>query len=67
MSAHKFNIGQSVHYIGGGAGNVYKIVQTLPPEDGVLQYRIKSAYEPHQRLVKEHELYPDFNQTPEAP
>jgi hypothetical protein len=30
--------------------------ELLPPEDGVFQYRIKNANEPHERMVKEHEL-----------
>jgi hypothetical protein len=32
------------------------VTELLPPEDGVFQYRIKNANEPHERMVKEHEL-----------
>jgi hypothetical protein len=35
---------------------VLKITQRLPPQGGDFQYRIKSANEPHDRVVKESEL-----------
>jgi hypothetical protein len=61
VSNHKFKIGQSVNYASGpfgagGAGNVYKITQLLPPEGDDFQYKIKSAAEPHERVVKESQL-----------
>jgi hypothetical protein len=61
LSNHKFKIGQSVNYksgpIGAGRGSgVYKITQLLPPEGDDLQYKIKSAAEPHERVVKESQL-----------
>ena len=58
MSRHKFKIGQLVHYLGrGGAYGIYRVTQLLPPaEDEAFQYRIKNANEPHERVVKEHEL-----------
>jgi hypothetical protein len=61
VSNHKFKIGQSVNYTSGpfgsgGAGNVYKITQLLPPEGDDFQYKIKSAAEPHERVVKESQL-----------
>ena len=61
MSNHKFKIGQSVNYksgpIGAARGNgVYKITQLLPPEGDDFQYKIKSAAEPHERVVKESQL-----------
>jgi hypothetical protein len=57
VSRHKFKIGQLVYYLGrGGAFDVYQVTQLLPPEDGVFQYRIKNTNEPHERMVKEHEL-----------
>jgi hypothetical protein len=34
----------------------YKIVCQLPDEGGELQYRVKSARESHERVVKESEL-----------
>lgn len=60
MSSHKFKIGQSVSYtsgpFGGSASGVYKITQLLPPEGDDFQYKIKSAAEPHERVVKESQL-----------
>jgi hypothetical protein len=61
VAHHKFKIGQSVTYTSGpfsagGASNVYKITQLLPPEGDDFQYRIKSAAEPHERVVKESQL-----------
>ena len=61
MSDHKFRIGQSVHYMSGPHGrgtsiDVYRVTQLLPPEGDERQYRIKSANEPHERVVKESQL-----------
>jgi hypothetical protein len=64
VSDHKFKIGQSVHYTSGPYGrgspnDVYKVTQLLPPEGDDRQYRIKSASEPHERVVKESQLARD--------
>ena len=64
LSDHKFKIGQTVHYTSGpygrgGTGGIYKITQLLPPEGDDRQYRIKSASEPHERVVKESQLIRD--------
>ena len=57
MSGHKFKIGQLVNYLTrGGSLGVYQVTQLLPPEGEAFQYRIKNAKEPHERVVKEHEL-----------
>ena len=62
LSEHKFKVGQTVHFTsgpygrGGGGGGAYKVTQLLPPEGDDCQYRIKSANEPHERLVKESQL-----------
>jgi hypothetical protein len=58
VSNHKFKIGQSVNYKSGQIGaarssGVYKITQLLPPEGDDFQCKIKSAAEPHERVVKE--------------
>ena len=58
---HKFKIGQSVSYTSGpfgrgSANDIYKIVQLLPHEGDDYQYWIKSANEPHERIVKESNL-----------
>ena len=64
MASHKYKIGQSVHYtsnvlrrFGGveGIGN-FQIVKLLPADGGDLQYRIKSATEPYERVAKENQL-----------
>jgi hypothetical protein len=57
MSGHKYKVGQIVHYISHETtSGTYKVTQLLPPEGAVYQYRIKNANEPHERVVKEHEL-----------
>ena len=56
----KFKVGQTVYYTTGIASrrrnHVFKIMQWLPPEGCDYQYRIKSADEPFDRVVKESEL-----------
>jgi hypothetical protein len=61
LSDYRFKIGQTVSYTSGpygrgGASGVYKITQLLPLEGDDRQYRIKSASEPHERVVKESQL-----------
>jgi hypothetical protein len=61
MSQHKFKVGQSVNYTSGpfgrgGSSGTYKVTHLLPPEGDDRQYRIKSANEPHERVVKESQL-----------
>ena len=61
MSNHKFKVGQTVLYASGPHGRgassgVYKVTQVLPSEGDDRQYRIKSAAEPHERVVKESQL-----------
>ena len=60
MSDHKFKVGQMVHYSGSYPSSwregVFKIMQLLPPQGGDYQYRIKSANEPYDRVVRESEL-----------
>jgi hypothetical protein len=58
---HKFKVGQSVSFSSGpfgrgGSNGIYKVIQLLPPEGDDYQYRIKSAAEPHERVVKESQL-----------
>ena len=63
-SNHKFKIGQSVNYtsgrfvFAGSARGIYKITQLLPPDGDDFQYKLKSAAEPHERMVKESQLTP---------
>jgi hypothetical protein len=57
LTEHKFKIGQRVNYFGRErASGVYVITQLLPSEGDAFQYRIKNVNEPHERVVKEHEL-----------
>jgi hypothetical protein len=58
MSEHKFKIGQLVRYGPPGERKiVYTILQRLPSESGSEpRYRIKTAGEPHARVVAEAEL-----------
>jgi hypothetical protein len=57
VSGHKFRIGELVNYLSRErASGVYQITQLLPPEGEAFQYRIKNINEPHERVVKEHEL-----------
>jgi hypothetical protein len=61
MDHHKFKVGQTVHYTSGlygrgQHGDVFKIIQQLPPQGGDYQYRIKNANEPYDRVAKESEL-----------
>jgi len=61
MSNHKFKVGQTVNYtprfIGTvSADAVFKITRLLPAADAELQYRIRSASEPYERVAKESQL-----------
>ena len=65
-AAHRFPIGNFVTfeakllarkgaYFGKGP---YEVLAHLPEDRGVLQYRIKSSFEPCQRVAKETDLVP---------
>ena len=61
MNNHKFKVGQTVNYaprfIGTVSANaIFKITRLLPAEDDELQYRIRSASEPYERVAKESQL-----------
>jgi hypothetical protein len=61
MAGHKFSVGQAVQYTSGTSDHgrssgVYTVMKLLPPEGDDHQYRIKSADEPHERVVKESQL-----------
>jgi len=53
MSDHKFKIGEGSLNVPGGA---YVIVRQLPGHNGEFEYQIKSAREPHDRVVRESQL-----------
>ncbi len=60
--SHKFRIGQLVEFRPqkgsaiSPARGAYEILKQLPERDGEVQYRIKSAYEEHERIASESEL-----------
>jgi hypothetical protein len=59
--SHRFRPGQSVRFCRGypyrdAAEGSYEVIRQLPHSDGDYQYRIKSARERHERVVKEREL-----------
>lgn len=58
---HKYNVGTSVYFQGGGmmpgARSTYKIVRQLPVErDNRLTYRIKNVAESFERIADEEQL-----------
>ena len=60
MALHKFKIKQAVEFVAiyhtqKPLGR-FEIVRPLPTEHGVLQYRIKSLTDGHERVVRESEL-----------
>ncbi|MFZ0152254.1 MAG: hypothetical protein WAM72_28635 [Xanthobacteraceae bacterium] len=58
MSNHKFKIGDTVFLEGSlnVPGGAYVIVRQLPGHNGEFEYQIKSAREPHDRVVRESQL-----------
>jgi hypothetical protein len=61
MTTHKFKLGRSVFlqptmFNRDAARGAFEVTKQLPERDGQLEYRIKSASEPHERVVKENEL-----------
>jgi hypothetical protein len=61
MTEHKYQIGEDVHLEHSLTvkGGIYVVTRLLPEHDGEFQYRIKSAAEPHERVVRESQLTPD--------
>jgi hypothetical protein len=61
MSAYKFAVGQTVRFSPdrnqeGTARGSFKIVRLLPEEANLLQYRVKSQLDGHERVVREDQL-----------
>ncbi len=58
MTEHKYQIGEDVHLERSLTvkGGMYVVTKLLPEHDGEFQYRIKSAAEPHERVVRESQL-----------
>ena len=57
---HKFQVGQSVDLIPSivrrAAKGTYEIIRLIPDNEDDPQYRVKSAAEPHERVVPESQL-----------
>ena len=61
MSAHKFSVGQTVRFSPdrqqeSSARGVFKVVRLLPEAASILQYRVKSQADGHERVVREDQL-----------
>jgi hypothetical protein len=64
MAAHKFAIGQSIRFTPDRydrhqltpVKSRFKIVRLLPETGSVLQYRVKSQVDGHERVVREDQL-----------
>ena len=61
MLEHKFTVGQTVRFSpdlnqGGNARGSFKVVRRLPEAASVLQYRVKSQLDGHERVVREDQL-----------
>jgi hypothetical protein len=61
MSAHKFAVGQNVRFSPdrnqeGTARGSFDVVRLLPEEASVVQYRVKSRLDGHERVVREDQL-----------
>jgi hypothetical protein len=61
MAAHRFAVGQTVRFSpdlrqpNSGRGG-FKITRLLPEAESVLQYRVKSQVDGHERVVREDQL-----------
>lgn len=61
MPAHRFSVGQMVRFSpdrnqGATTRGQFKIVRLLPESASVLQYRVKSQADGHERVVREDQL-----------
>jgi hypothetical protein len=60
MPSHKFHVGESVivrpAISRNVPGGVYEVTKRLPHNGREFEYRIKSANEEHERVVRESEL-----------
>jgi hypothetical protein len=58
MPTHKFQIGQTLFLTPSLAipGGAYVVTRRLPERDGEFEYRVKSANEAWERVVRESEL-----------
>ena len=54
VSTHKFKIGESVFVSDVRAPAApFVVIRRMPERDGEFEYRVRSGYEPHERVVRE--------------
>jgi hypothetical protein len=58
MPDHEFKAGQTVflEWSINMPGGAYVVTKQLPERNGEFEYRVKSAKEPHERVVRESQL-----------
>jgi hypothetical protein len=60
MPDHKFQVGQTVFLHRSPLLNMpdgaFVVTRRLPERDGEFEYRVKSATEPHERVVREMQM-----------
>ncbi|MBV8088304.1 MAG: hypothetical protein JO139_01795 [Alphaproteobacteria bacterium] len=61
MAAHKFSVGQTVRFSPDrnqqiAAQGRFTVVRLLPEAASILQYRVKSQLDGHERVVREDQL-----------
>lgn len=60
MASHKFAAGRKVQFVKSDLRlsplGQFEIIRALPIEHGILQYRVKSLIDGHQRVVMESDL-----------
>ena len=60
MPTYKFKIGETVFLKSSRdlnlPGGAYIVTKKLPEHDGEFEYRVRSSYEPHERVVRESQL-----------
>jgi hypothetical protein len=61
MTTHKFAVGQALQFSPGLGEDRrrkgrYKVVRQLPEAGNMLQYRIKSEFDGHERVVREDQI-----------
>ena len=63
MDAHRYRVGQTVHFvkssrigIGAAPDGNFQVVGLLPEYHGNFQYRVKSTSDGHERIVTEGEI-----------
>ena len=71
-SSHKFGVGEKVDFVPAfhqrsAPTTEYQIVRQLPDHNGEFFYQIKSAREPHDRVVGESQLVRPVSQVKRSP